>query len=123
MIHIRNRNDLFKIIEANPPTPAIGQAMVTGGVELLGGFIPVSPSKRSGWVIIVTSERGTVWNVAITLTAIRHTVRAWIVQRIPWEHWVGKIGRKPGIYDGDHPEKYEKKKEKTRIAHGYPDRG
>ena len=121
MIHIRNRNDLFKIIEANPPTPAIGQALVTGGVELLGGFDPLSPSGKPGWIIVVTSRRGTIWNIAVTLGKCNIGVSVWIIQRIPWEHWVG--GRTSSVYSGDHPEKYEKKREKTRTAHGYPDRG
>lgn len=124
MLRIRNRNDLFNIAEANPPTPAIGEALSSGKVELLGGFKPLYPSKRSGWIITVTSRRGTVWNVALTVNIQPiiyprlRWINTWIVQRIPWEYWVGRINRDPTVYDGDHPIKYEERKQKARITNG-----
>lgn len=123
MVRIRNRIDLFNLVEDNPPTPAIGEALSTGGAELLGGFSPLSPSKSPGWIIIVTSKRRTVWNVALTLRDYDRYVTTWIIERIPWEHWVGKIDRgRPSTYDGDHPRKYEEKRRKTRTTLGYPNR-
>jgi len=119
MLHIRNRNDLFKILETDPPRPAIGAALVTGSTELLGGFKRVPPSNNPAWIVTVTSKRGTVWNVVLTVHEHPPRVSTWTVQRIPWEHWVGKTDRNPGIYDGDHPIRYAKRKLMARIANGY----
>ena len=119
MLHIRNRNDLFTILEENSPSPAISNALDTGGIELLGGFERVPPSDNPAWIIVVTSKRGTIWNVVLTLHASSRRVSTWMVQRIPWEHWVGKTDRDPGIYDGDKPIEYEKRKRKARITNGY----
>ncbi len=119
MVRIRNRSDLFKLVEESPPTPAIGEALSSGGAELLGGFERIPPSTHSGWIMIVTSRRGTIWNVALTLWEHPDRVAVWIVQRIPWEQWGGNTDREPGIYDGDHPVKYGERREKARLANGY----
>ena len=119
MVHIRHRSDLFRIAEENPPSPAIGEALSTGGVELLGGFDRVPPSRFPGWIIVVTSKRGTVWNIVITPHVHPDRVAVWIVERVPWELWVGSTNRDPGLYDGDHPIKYEERSAKARIASGY----
>lgn len=123
MPRIRNRNDLFEVLEESPPwkMTQILTALSTGGAEVLGGFEQIPPSNKPGWIIIITSKRGTVWNVVITAHENPPRFTTWIVQRIPWEHWVGKINRGHlSVYDGDYPKKYEKRKEKTRAAHGYP---
>ncbi len=113
MVHIRTRNDLFKIAEENLPTPANGEALCIGSIELLGGFERIPPSIHPGWVMIVTSKRGIVWNVALTLWEHPDRVAVWIVQRIPWEKWLGNIDREPGIHDGDNPIEYERWKLKA----------
>jgi hypothetical protein len=117
MTHIRNRNDLFRVLEENPPYK-MGQiltALDTGKAELLGGFERIPPSDKPGWIIIVTSKRGTVWNVVVTAHENPPRFTTWIVQRIPWEHWAGKLDRDPTIYDGDHPVEYERRKLKART--------
>ncbi len=119
MLHIRNRNDLFKILEERSPSPAINAALDTGGIELLGGFKRVPPSDNPAWIVVITSRRKTVWNVVLTIHEHSARVSTWIVQRIPWEHWVGKTDRDPGIYDGDNPIEYEKRKQKARVTNGY----
>ncbi len=115
MNHIHYRNDLFKILEEKPPHKMgqILEALSTGGVELLGGFERIPPSDRPGWIIIVTSKRGSVWNVVISAHENPPRFTTWIVQRIPWEYWAGKTDRDPGVYDGDKPNKYEKRKLKA----------
>ena len=118
-MRIRNRNSLFKILEGKPPSPAISAALDTGGVELLGGFERVPPSDNPAWIIVVTSRRGTVWNIVLTLHGPPVRVSIWIVQRIPWEHWVGRTDRDPGMYDGDHPIEYEKRMLHARKSNGY----
>lgn len=122
MPHIRNRNDLFKILGEKPPWKmgAILAALDTGKAELLGGFNQIPPSPLPGWIIRVTSKRGRVWNVVITAHENPSRFTTWIVQRIPWEYWAGKIDRDPTVYDGDKPIEYEKRKLKARIANGYP---
>ncbi|KKN54254.1 hypothetical protein LCGC14_0594360 [marine sediment metagenome] len=119
MVHLRTRNDLFKIAEEKPPTPAIGEALSSGSVELLGGFKRIPPSIHSGWIMIVTSKRGTVWNVALTLWEHPDRVAVWIVKRIPWERWLGNVDREPGIHDGDNPRKYEELSARAKTASGY----
>ena len=119
MLHIHNQNDLLKILEEKPPSPAISAALDTGKVELLGGFERVPPSDNPAWVVVVTSKRGSVWNVVLTIHDHLRMVSTWTVQRIPWEHWVGKTDRDPGLYDGDNPIEYEKRKQKARITNGY----
>ncbi len=121
MTRIQNRNDLFGVLEKNPPHKMgqILEALSTGGVELLGGFERIPPSPLPGWIIIVTSRRGTVWNVVVTAHENPPRFTTWIVQRIPWEHWVGKLDRDPIVYDGDHPKIYERRKLKARKVNGY----
>ena len=118
-MYIGNRNDLFKILEENSPSPAISAALDTGGIELLGGFEKVPPSDRSAWIVVVTSRRKSVWNVVLTVYEHPARVSTWVVQRIPWEHWIGKTDRDAGIYDGDNPIEYEKRRQKARKTNGY----
>ncbi len=119
MIHIHRRNDLFKILEEHSPSPAISTALDTGRIELLGGFEKVPPSDNPAWIVVITSRRGTVWNIVLTLHEQPPRVSTWIVQRIPWEHWVGKTDRDPGIYEGDKPIEYEKRRAHARKVNGY----
>jgi len=121
MIHIRQRNDLFGVLEENPPWK-MGQiltALDTGKAELLGGFNLIPPSPLPGWIIVVTSKRGHVWNVVISAHECPPRFTTWLVQRIPWEHWAGKIDRDPTVYDGDRPRVYEERKQKARKVNGY----
>ena len=121
MKRILNRNDLFRVLEENPPhkMSQILTALSTGKAEILGGFNVIPPSPLPGWIIIVTSRRGTVWNVVVTAHENPPRFTTWLVQRIPWEHWAGKIDRDPTVYDGDHPKIYEERKQKARKANGY----
>ena len=121
MKRIRNRNDLFRIIGEDPPhrMSQILKALSTGRVEALGGFNLIPPSDKPGWIIIVTSRRGTVWNVVISAHENPPRFTTWLVQRIPWEYWSGKIDRDPTVYDGDKPIEYEKRKQKARITNGF----
>jgi hypothetical protein len=94
------------------------EALSTGRTEVLGGFERIPPSDKPGWIIIVTSRRGTVWNVVITAHENPPRFTTWIVQRIPWEHWVGRTDRDPTVYDGDNPIKYEERKQKAGTMNG-----
>lgn len=120
MIRIRNQSDLFNLLAEKPPwkMTAILTALDTGKAELLGGFKRIPPSPLPGWIIIVTSKRGMVWNVVITAHESPPRFTTWIVQRIPWEYWAGKTNRDPTVYDGDRPMKYEERKQKARKANG-----
>lgn len=120
MPRIRNQNDLFRVLEKNPPHKMgqILEALSTGRTEVLGGFERIPPSDKPGWIIIVTSRRGTVWNVVITAHENPPRFTTWIVQRIPWEHWVGRTDRDPTVYDGDNPIKYEERKQKAGTMNG-----
>ena len=120
MNRIRNRTDLFGVLEENPPhkMTQILEALSTGKTEVLGGFNLIPPSPLPGWIIIVTSKRGTVWNVVISAHENPPRFTTWIVQRIPWEYWAGRIDRDPTVYDGDKPIEYEKRKLKAREANG-----
>lgn len=122
MPHIRNKNDLLKILEENPPSPAISAALDTGKIELLGGFSEVPPSDNPAWVVVITSRRGTVWNVVLTYHTHPVRMSVWTVDRIPWEHWVGKTDRTPGLYDGDKPIEYESRMRRARVTNGYKEK-
>jgi hypothetical protein len=91
MLHIRNRNDLIKLVEDNPPRGAIGTAIVTGTVELLGAFDKMVPSIHAGWVLRITSESGqNTYLVAITHTKYMPDWKIYEIENIPWDHWIGE---------------------------------
>ena len=90
MNHVRNRNDLIKYVEDNPPRGAIGTAIVTGTVELLGGFWRVIPSIHTGWILRITSaSKQNVYNVAITHNKYTPDWKVWEVTQVPWDQWMG----------------------------------
>ena len=101
MNHVRNRNDLVKYVEENPPRGAIGTAIVTGTVELLGGFYAVTPSIHPGWILRITSaSKQNIYNVAITHNKYMPDWKVWEVSEVPWEQWMGKDVTK-GVNRGD----------------------
>lgn len=107
MIRFRNRNDLLEWLEGHAPRLAIQRAMLSGQVEVLGGFTKLLPSTHSGWAVKVTSKTQT-YLVAIVLDEKRHTYRSFGLRKIPWEYWCGIVGSQhPSIYDGDYPTKYK----------------
>lgn len=91
MLHIRNRNDLIKLVEDNPPRGAIGTAIVTGTVELLGAFDQMVPAIHAGWILRITSEsKQNVYHVAITHTKHMPDWKIYEIENIPWDHWIGE---------------------------------
>lgn len=89
--HIRNRNDLVKLVEENPPRGAIGNVIVTGTCELLGAFKQMIPSIHAGWVLRITSaNKQTIYLVAITHTKYMPDWKIYEIDNIPWDQWVGE---------------------------------
>ena len=91
MLHIRNRNDLIKLVEDNPPRGTIGTAIVTGTVELLGAFDQMVPAIHAGWVLRITSEsKQNAYLVAVTHTKNTPNWKIYEIENIPWDHWIGE---------------------------------
>ena len=110
MIHLRTRNEILDYIEENAPRGSIAIAMISGTVEFLGGFSPLSPSPHGGFLIRVISRQkdGPTWHVAVT--GERHGWKVWeLTSPIPWKHWLGKTAL---MFAGDNPKEYIKLKER-----------
>jgi len=81
---------------------ACERSFITGEVVVLGGFSKIPPSTQPGWIILVKSVNKTVWVVAVSVDEAQHRYRVGLLDRIPWEHWIGD--RADGtIYRGDIP--------------------
>ena len=107
MKRFRNRNDLLEWLEGHAPRLAIQRAMLSGSVEVLGGFTKLLPSTHSGWAVKIVFKNWT-YLIAVVMDEKRHTYRSFELREIPWEYWCGKTGREPSsIYDGDYPTIYK----------------
>ena len=105
MQRIETRVQLINFVCENISRRAISRACHSGTVQVMGGFSHVLPSQRPGWIVSVTSVHGRTWLVAVTAHDHQHVFHAWVVEKIPWEYYVGTLGRETySIYNGDHPE-------------------
>lgn len=117
MIDPKARSDFIIWVADNAPMPAIRRAIMDDfKVEMLGGFEVIPPSFRAGFIIRVRSYHKVTWNVAITVHEDKRLLKTWVVEEIPWEHWIGKLNQKRfRIYDGDNPKQYLL--EKVRVQY------
>jgi hypothetical protein len=107
---LRDRADLIALIERQAPSPACKRACLTGKVEVLGGFEEIPPSTCPGWIVRITTKRGSVFQVAVIPDDVKHTYRVRFIGEVPWHLWTG-LAHFPGvkdysIYVGDHPADY-----------------
>ena len=107
MQQFKTRNDLLSWLENNCPREAIAFAMVTGKIELLGGFDPAPGSSNPGWVVKVTSKWGLHWYIVIVLNKLRHKYNVYTVKDINWKNWVG-FNSMNALYQGDNLEDYKR---------------
>jgi hypothetical protein len=103
MTHIRNKNDLFAVIERLCPSSVCRRVFQQCGGTLLGGFKPLAPSLCSGWLTVVKSPLGKSWHIAILEDRSLHDYRYLEIDRIPWECWNPDNSQNP-LYAGDLPE-------------------
>ena len=106
MQRIETRTQLINFICENISRRAIVRAChhSEGLVQVMGGFSQIPPSPEPGWIVSITSVHGRTWLVAVTSDDHRHVFKSWIVKKIPWEYYIGKIGQEYSIYNGDNPE-------------------
>jgi len=105
MQRIETRTQLINFICENISQRAIVRACHNGIVQVLGGFKLIPPSRRPGWIVAITSVYGKVWLVAVTSDDHNHVFRTWLVEKIPWSYYVGRIDREEySIYNGDDPQ-------------------
>ncbi len=106
MQRIETRTQLIEFICEHISQKAIARAChySEGSVQVMGGFSRIPPSSRPGWIVSVTSEHERTWLVAVTSDDHEHIFRAWVVESIPWQHYVGKIESEYSIYNGDNPQ-------------------
>ena len=113
---LRDRLDLIDLVARTTSLPpAVKRATLTGTVEVMGGFEEISGSE-SGWVLSITAKHGTKFLVAVIPSEIYHNYRARLIDRIPWESWVGTplAGATYSIYQGDHPAVYDARRDAER---------
>lgn len=114
MQRIETRTELINFICENIRQSAIVRACHNGSVQILGGFKIVPPSKRPGWIAVITSAFGRVWLVAVTSDDHRHVFKAWVVESVPWQYYIGQTDRgEYSIYDGDNPGQAYRAREKN----------
>lgn len=106
VIHFRSKNDILSWLETHCPRKAIVRSLSQNGAELLGGFDPIPSSGRPGWIVRIRSAYGKVWLVAIIPNSRQADYEIRILQRVPWEHYVGCKDR-DCIYSGDKPWLYK----------------
>ena len=114
MVHFQTRDHIISWLDRHCPRKAIVRAINEGKTELLGGFSNIPPSRKSGWVIRITSSYGRVWLVAITENTAKTDFAIGLLKGVPWAHWCGDL--MPGkLYRGDKPWLYQAIKEKINA--------
>ena len=109
MTHFQSRTHIILWLENHCSRKAIVRALYEGQVEFFGGFNPIPPTTRPGWIMRITSAHGRTWYVAVICYDRRYGIR--ILKDVPWDSWCGisKTGISrygPILYSGDHPEEY-----------------
>ena len=107
MTHFKTRNQLLEFLEEHGPYRMIRRAVVEGEVELYGYFED-SVFMPEGWAVRVKSRFGKEWFVSVYLNSHTHEYRAMVMHTIVWDYWKGGNSE---LFQGDHPEEYERKKQ------------
>lgn len=108
MQHFQSRTHIILWLENNCSRKAITRALYEGQVEFFGGFNPILPTNRPGWIMRVTSAHGRTWYVAVICYDHHYGIR--ILKDVPWGFWVGirPWGEfRAQLHSGDHPEEYK----------------
>lgn len=107
MIH--HHQQLINFLEQNVTDRVLQNALNRGRVEFCGGFNPLVGS-FPGWVVSVTSYRGTIYNFGIIENTNTGKLRWFRLAKIPWKNWDGDRSEDK-LYQGDFPEKYRRLKD------------
>ena len=113
MIHFRNKNDILVWLETHCPRKAIVRSLSQNGAELLGGFDPIPPSGRPGWIVRIRSAYGKVWLVAVIPNSRKTDYEIHILHKVPWKHYIG-CEDSGCIYGGDKSWLYKSLKERSK---------
>ena len=105
MDRIETRTQLIEYICEHINRPAIRRACHEGKVFVAGGFSQIPPSLKPGWIAVVTSRFGRIWNIAVTPNEEKRVFDVWEVKTkiIPWQNYIGKADAECSIYGGDNP--------------------
>ena len=119
MTHFQSKTHIILWLENNCSRKAITRALYEGQVEFFGGFNPIPPTTRPGWIMRITSAHDRTWYVAVICYDRRYGIR--ILRDVPWGNWVGTYKWpvcysndnkfRQQLYSGDHPEEYLKLRE------------
>jgi hypothetical protein len=112
VIHFRSKNDIIQWLERYCPRKAIVRSLLQNGAELLGGFNPVPPTTRPGWIVRVTSRHGRKWIVAIIPCEGTPDYEIRILKKVPWGNWIGNYYSE-NLMSGDRPQLYAALKERA----------
>ena len=107
MTHFQSKTHVILWLENNCSRKAITRALYEGQVEFFGGFNPISPTTRPGWIMRITSAHGRTWYCAVICYDRRYGIR--ILRDVPWGDWVGANhpdAEWERLYSGDHPAEY-----------------
>lgn len=104
MDRIETRTQLVEYICEHSTRPAIQRACHEGKVFVAGGFSQIPPSSKPGWIVIVTSRFGRIWNVAVTPNEEKRTFDVRVLKTIPWGQYIDSVFvAEYSIYAGDDP--------------------
>jgi len=107
MTRIKTKNDLINWLGKYSSRRAIQGALLEGKIELLGWFTPAPGSSNPGWIVVVTSKHGLVWNVVVSPRLVTGKLNSYVVDEIDWKNYKG--GNTP-LFAGDNPERYKELK-------------
>jgi len=117
MIHFRSKNDIIQWLERHCPRKAIVRSLLQNGCELLGGFDPIPPTTRAGWIVRVIGMYNAkrIWIVAIIPCDGKPDYEIRILQSVPWENYIGHPVANQ-ICNGDRPCLYMAMKERANES-------
>lgn len=110
MIIFRDKNDIIRWLEKHCPRKAIVRSL--NNAELLGGFDPIPPNTRPGWIVRVTSVHKRKWIVAIIPCVGKPDCEIRILKYVPWGNYIGGPFTNP-VYSGDNPLFYKMLQERV----------
>lgn len=108
---IHTRDQLLALVARNAPTTACGRAIREQGATVLGGFNPVE--SLPGWVVQVNR-----WTIAILCDEQAQVYKVRYLDAIPWQNWLGRIGGRDPLRDGDKPYLSALKRMQARNRYG-----
>lgn len=101
---IDSRTQLIEFIISHSSRRAIARACHRGTVTVLGGFHQIPPGTEPGWIIIVISEYGRTWYLAVIAGEQNYRIRE--LKEIDWSTYIGRSDRGfYSIFDGDNPKR------------------